>query len=382
MITDPKQLIDRRRILQAAGAAALGATTPAALLAQGKGDLLIGQSAVLSGPLGKTIQAFNEGIALAFADANTAGGINGQLLKLVSLDDELKPDKATANYKALAEQHHVKAFLGCVGSGTTAAAAAVLKSTGLPSFGGYAVGDGARAKVKGQAYFVRASYGREAEVLVQHLLTLGIDKIAVAYLANPGGEEVLRSITSLLEAKQVTLRGAGAVANDGANLGEVGRSLATLGPQAVIMFLNAPLAAGLMDAIIQTGQRPSFYGMSIVAGDAVAALIGSKARGLVVAQSVPYPWSEIEPVAMEYRRLCKARQSNPNYASFEGYLNALLFVGILRRAGDLSASRIHAAIRGTRIRLSGMNIEFSDSELSGSKFVELVQVAEGGRFVR
>jgi hypothetical protein len=36
MITDHQQLIDRRRILQAAGAAALGASAPAALLAQGK----------------------------------------------------------------------------------------------------------------------------------------------------------------------------------------------------------------------------------------------------------------------------------------------------------------------------------------------------------
>jgi branched-chain amino acid transport system substrate-binding protein len=373
----------RRDFFKLTGAAALGVGATGALLAQPKpGDLLIGQSAVLSGPLGKTIVSLNQGIELAFAEANAAGGVNGQALKLVSLDDELKPEKAVANYKVLAEQQRVKAFIGCVGSGTTAAAAGVLKDSGLPSFGGYAVGDGARAKVKGQAYFLRASYGREAEVLIQHLLTLGIDKIAVAHLANPGGEEVVRSITALLQAKQVKLAGAGAVANDGTNVGEIGRALSAQGPQAIIMFLNAPLAAGLMDAVLQTGHRPSFYGMSIVAGDAVAALIGSKARGLVVAQSVPFPWSEIEPVAIQYRRLCTAKQVTPNYAGFEGYLNALLFAGILRRSGDLAPSRIHAAIRSTRMRLSGMNIDFGESELSGSKFVELVQVAEGGRFVR
>jgi len=371
----------RQLLLGALGGAALASAPD--LRAQGRGDVLLGQTAVLSGPLGKTIQALNQGMQLALDQANAAGGVRGQSLKLISLDDELKPEKAVANYKALAHDHRVSAFLGCVGSGTTAAAADTLRDTGLPSFGGYAVGDGARARSKGSAYFVRATYGREAEVLVHHLLTLGIDKIAVAHLANPGGDEVLHSITALLESRQHKLRGAGAVANDGANVGQVGRTLAGLAPQAVIMFLNAPLAAGLMDALVQAGHRPGFYGMSIVAGDAVAAILGpEKARGLVVAQAVPYPWSEVEPTAQDYRRLCAAKQVQPNYTSFEGYLNATILVGALRRSPDLSPSHLHAAIRGTRTRLSGMNVDFGDGELSGSKFVELVQVAEGGRFVR
>jgi ABC-type branched-subunit amino acid transport system substrate-binding protein len=372
--------IHRRRLLQAAiGTLALG--PQASVRAQSRGELLLGQSAVLSGPLGKAITALNQGMQLAFDQANAAGGINGQALKLVSLDDELKPEKAVANYKTLIGQR-VSAFIGCVGSGTTAAAAGVLRESGLPSFGGYAVGDGAREKARGAAYFVRATYGREAEVLVQHLLTLGIDRIAVAHLANPGGDEVLHAVTRLLEAKQVKLRGAGAVANDGANAGEVARNLAALDAQAIIMFLSAPLAAAVMDAVLQTGHRPNFYGMSIVAGDGVAGIIGAKARGLVVAQAVPYPWSEVDPTAQDYRRLCTAKQASPNYIGFEGYLNAMLFIGILRRSGDLSAQRIHAAIRATRLRLAGMNIDFGDNDLSGSRFVELVQVTEGGHFVR
>lgn len=373
--------IQRRRLLQAGvGAAILGAGSPA-IQAQGKGELLLGQSAVLSGPLGKAIQAFNQGLQTGLDQVNAAGGVNGLTLKLVSIDDELKPDKAVANYKTLIGQK-VTAFLGCVGSGTTAASAAVLRESGLPAFGGYAVGDGAREKCKGSAYFVRAGYGREAEVLVQHLLTLGVDRIAVAHLANPGGEEVLQAITRLLAAKNLKLRGSGGVANDASNAGEVGRTLAALDPQVVLMFLSAPLAAGVMDAVLQTGHRPSFYGMSIVTGDAVAAIIGAKARGLVVAQAISYPWSEVDLTAQDYRRLCNARQVTPNYYGFEGYVNATLFAAILRKSGDLSPSRIHAAIRATRTRIAGMNVDFTDGDLAGSKFVELVQVTEGGRFVR
>jgi hypothetical protein len=35
---------------------------------------------------------------LAPDQANAAGGVQGQALRLISLDDELKPDKAVADY--------------------------------------------------------------------------------------------------------------------------------------------------------------------------------------------------------------------------------------------------------------------------------------------
>lgn len=375
--------MNRREWIQA-GVGGLTAATSLAVIGQpARGELVLGQSAVLSGPLGKQIGALNQGMGLAMAQANETGGVNGASLRLVSLDDQLKPERAVANYKALLGEHHVTAFLGCVGSATTAAAATLLRESGVPSFGGYGVSDGARQKAKGAAYFVRAGYSREADVLIQHLLTLGIDRIALAHLANPGGDEVRQFVVDTLAARGVKLRGAAAVSNDGQNAAEAGRTLAEQDPQAVILFLGAPLAAGVMEAMWQAGKRPTFYGMSIVAGDGVSALLGSKARGLIVAQAVPYPWSEVELTAAEYRRLCEKKQIAPNYFGFEGYLNASLFISILRRAGtDLTRSRLHAAIRSTRTRLSGMNVEFSDDSPTGSKFVELVQVAEGGRFIR
>ncbi len=43
--------------------------------------------------------------------------------------------------------------------------------------------------------------------------------------------------------------------------------------------------------------------MSSVQGDRVAQALGSRlSNGLVVAQGVPYPWSEPEPMARNYRK--------------------------------------------------------------------------------
>ena len=51
---------------------------------------------------------------------------------------------------------------------------------------------------------------------------------------------------------------------------------------------------------------PMYYGMSIVAGDVTAKVVGEKARGLAISQVVPYPWADLDPVARDFRRLSES----------------------------------------------------------------------------
>jgi branched-chain amino acid transport system substrate-binding protein len=171
----------RRDLLALAGPALL---THAPLRAAENGvtdnEVVLGHTGILSGPLGEVIKVMLLGATAVFDEVNQRGGVAGRRIKLVSLDDELKPDKAVANYDRLLSEHKAFAFFGCVGSGTTAAAATLLKDSGAPLVGGYAVADSARDKVQGAAYFVRATTGREAQVLLKHLTTLGLTRIGVA----------------------------------------------------------------------------------------------------------------------------------------------------------------------------------------------------------
>lgn len=175
----------QRRSLLAAGLA-LGASTRAFANTAGVGtkEIVIGQSAILSGPLGIPVLAFNAGANLHLSAINAAGGVNGRSLRLVSLDDGLNPATAVANYKRLLSQAGAFALFGAVGSATTTAAAPVLEESGAPLIGNFALSDSARQSVRGGAYFVRATYRREAEVLVEHLATIGLSRIGIAVLAN------------------------------------------------------------------------------------------------------------------------------------------------------------------------------------------------------
>ena len=91
----------------------------------------------------------------------------------------------------------------------------------------------------------------------------------------------------------------------------------------------------------------------------------------------------MDTLTKEYRRLAEAAKVPVGYYTFEGYLNALVMLDALRRIGrDLSRPRLHAALRATRLRLAGMEVDFSSGRHTGSRFVELVQVTHEGRFVR
>jgi len=367
-----------------AGAAGWAGRARAAETGSGGAEILLGQTGILSGPLGAPIKAMLAGANLAFTQANAQGGIAGRRVRLLSVDDELKPDKAVANYKALLAEQRVLAFFGCVGSGTTAAAAPLLQESGAPMVGGYAVADSARRKVLGSAYFVRAGSGREAQALVQHLTTLGITRIATAQLDNPGGQEVVALIEAALAEHKLKLELNVPVKGDGSNATEAGQTLARQAPQAIIMYLAGTLPARVMKGHWAAGGTSSFYGMSIVPGEEVARVLGAELRGLVVSQVVPYPWGQVDPAAGSFRKLAEAASVPVGYVAFEGYLNALVMLEALRRCGnDLTRARLHAALRSIKQRFAGMDVDFGDrSALAGSRFVDMVHVNGSGQFIR
>jgi hypothetical protein len=143
------------------------------------------------------------------------------------------------------------------------------------------------------------------------------------------------------------------------------------------------LPGELMKASWALGWQPSFYGMSIVSGEVVFKVAGPRTRGLAISQVVPYPWSQADPLVLQYRQLAEAAKVPVGYYSFEGYLNGRVLLEALNRCGrELSRARMHAAMRGLKMRLAGMSLDFTGGDATGSRYVELVQVSHEGRFVR
>jgi branched-chain amino acid transport system substrate-binding protein len=375
----------KRREFVLAAAGTLGAPAFAARTEPGvnASEIVLGQTAVLSGPLSPGAIAGQGGVRLALEEANAKGGVNGRKLRLVSLDDGFDPARAAANIQALLQEHQAFACVQTVGAASTLAAMPLLREQNVPLIAPIAVVDSAREKTEGVAYYTRASQARESDALVGHFGILGLKKVAMAHLATPGGQEVLGQVKAAAQKHGLQMVGSVAVAPDGSNAVEGGKSLADMNAQAVIMFLSGAPAAALMKAVWDKGVAPGFYGMSILAGDVTARLLGEQSRGLAVSQVTPYPWDAANADANVYRKLCEKPQVPVGYHSYEGYIAGRVAVEALRQAGrELSRERLHAVLRKLKMRVGGMDIDFSTGRSTGSQFVELVRVRQDGKYVR
>jgi branched-chain amino acid transport system substrate-binding protein len=303
------------------------------------------------------------------------------------LDDGLQPEKTLKNTRMLLEDPQLAALFGYTSSQSVAAITPLLRESGVPLVAPISVTDSMRAQTAQSAYYVRAGYGQEVRQLYKQITTLGIQRIAVAYMVSGdrtagAGEEAKAALERELAATGRVLVAAVPLQRDGSNLGEAAASLSAVKPQAVILVAPGTLPAHFIAEVDKSGLATQYYSASIIAAEATARLLGPRMRSIVVAQVVPYPWGTKEPAVVEFRKLAEAANAPVSYALMEGFVSGSVLVEALKRTPrDLAPARLHAAIRSVRGRIAGMDMDFSISN-TGSRFVELVQATGEGRFVR
>jgi branched-chain amino acid transport system substrate-binding protein len=117
-------------------ALALTACTPkgeAGSEAQGNGkEILVGEYGSLSGSEGTFGTSTHNGIMMAIDEVNTAGGINGRKIKVITEDDQSKQEEAANAVTKLISQDNVVALLGEVASSSSIAAAPIAQANKVP----------------------------------------------------------------------------------------------------------------------------------------------------------------------------------------------------------------------------------------------------------
>ncbi|MGC1258909.1 MAG: ABC transporter substrate-binding protein, partial [Candidatus Acidiferrales bacterium] len=106
-------------------------------------------------------------------------------------------------------------------------------------------------------------------------------------------------------------------------------------PEAVILVgPYAPVAAILKQAHAD-GWHPLFLTVSFVGTEALVRIAGSDAEGMVITQVVPpYEQSELPTVKLYLNALNKYMGgTEPNFVSLEGFVDAMVIVEGLKRAG-------------------------------------------------
>ena len=156
--------------------------------------------------------------------------------------------------------------------------------------------------------------------------------------------------------------------------------------QAVVMISAYKSCAAFIKAMRAAGYSPQFINVSFVGSKALAKEAGAAGRGVGISQVMPFPWNLSAPIVKEYQQLLEAATGKQDYSftSLEGFIAAKVLVEGLRRTGpDLTRERFIAAMEKMKdVDLGGYTVNFSPTDHSGSKFVEMTVIGKDERFMR
>ena len=380
-------MLKRRQALQrlAAGAAGTAATLAFPALSQGDRSIVLGQSAALSGPAAQLGIQMNSGARIYFDRLNAEGGINGRTVKLRALDDGYEPDRCRANTDTLIKQEGAFALFGYVGTPTSLAALPLVNAAGVPFFGAFTGAEALREPFSRWVFHVRASYYDETELIVRHLTSLGLKRIAVFRQNDSYGQAGLDGVLRACKSRNLTPTAVGLVERNSVDVAAAVKAIVTEPPDAVVQISAYKSCAAFVRSARKAGYGGSFHNVSFVGTQALADELGKEANGVVVSQVMPYPFSTGTAISREYLDAVRKAGggATPNYSSMEGYVCAKVFSEGLRRSGGTSRDALVAALDNLqRYDAGGFTVGFGPRNHRGSSFVELSMLSGDGRVKR
>jgi ABC-type branched-subunit amino acid transport system substrate-binding protein len=343
-------------------------------------EIRIGMANALSGSAKGLGSAVKKGSEVYFNKVNAAGGVDRRKILLLSEDDGYEPTRAAAATRKLIEQDHVFALFGFVGTPTSQAAESISSKAGVPFFGAFTGAEFLRSPVKQLVFNVRASYVSEAELQVEHLVKdLGVKRIGIFIQADAYGLAGKDAVIKALKKRNMELAGEGRYQR---NTEEIDAGIAMLkseNPEAVIMVCAYKACAALVKRAKESGLRPTFLSLSFIGTEDFIKAAGLNGEGVYITQVMPSPDDVSIPLVRQYQADMRgAGIRHFDYASLEGYIDAVVFVAAVKAAGpNLTRESLVAALNRMKTNIDGLEISFGETDHQGLKQVQLTKVQNG-----
>jgi branched-chain amino acid transport system substrate-binding protein len=348
----------------------------------GMAQILIGQTAGFTGPVAAGVNETTQGAKLHFDAINAKGGINGQKIELVSLDDKFDPKLAAENAQKLIDQNVVALFLNR-GTPHTEAIMPLLDKHGVPLVGPSTGAVILHQPVKKHIFNVRATYQREAEKAIQHLATIGITRIALLQTDDSFGEDSVQGALRGLEKAGLKPLFQEKLDRAKPDIERMTARVVKDQPQAVIIIASANNVVASITAMRAAGSTAQVVTLSNNASGGFIKQLGEHARGVIVTQV--FPQSISYGLVKEAQDLARAKGlSEASPAMLEGFAAAKVLVEGLRRAGPQpTRERLQTALENlSKFDIGGLEVNFSKQDHSGLDFADLSIISSDGRFRR
>ena len=344
--------------------------------------ITIGCTGALTGPLGVFGKDLQIGMQAAMTRINAKGGIHGRQLQLTLQDDGYVPARSAENISKMMADNSVFALLSCIGTSNNAAIMPLIENGDIPYIAPLTGASSLRKPGMRNVFHVRASYTDETQRLVSKLVGMDIKQLAIVYLDNGFGKEVLGDAQKALAANNMKLIAQVALAADGKNLSDVVAQVVAAKPTAVLLGTAGSASTALIAALRKASPLMPITGLSVTLTSEGRKQLGDAAQGLALTSVFPNSNSGKYLVVRDYQAAMKAAgQTEFTGGALEAYINTMVLAEGLERAGrDVSRAKLRNALAGLRnFDLGGFNIDFQSAPYVGSKLVELSVLGAGGR---
>lgn len=350
-------------------------------------EILIGSCSALEGPSRALGVETTTGAKAYFSAINDEGGVNGRKLKLIAYDDSYDPAKTEACFDHLMSDR-VFALGFFVGTPTAVKYLPMAESNKIPLVGLFTGAQTLYSPLRHWIVNVRASYYDETREQIAGVWEkLGYRKIGVIYPEDAFGNTVLAGVTEALKTHGADPVKTASYERQTANVGGAIDTVRGASPQAVVLVGPPNTVAPILKQSHEKGWKPLFLTVSFVGTDELITQAGADAEGMVITQVVPpYYLTDLKTVALYRRTLTKhAPSARPNFVSLEGFVDAMVLVEGLKRAGkELTREGLIHGIESIHELDMGLGpqLKLNYSARSHKGFNEVIPtVVRGGRAV-
>jgi branched-chain amino acid transport system substrate-binding protein len=317
-------------VLGAASVAA-GQTTPGVT----DKEVVIGSCSALEGPSHTLGVQTVTGAKTYFSLVNEEGGVHGRKLRLVAYDDSYDPAKTQICFDRLMKEN-VFALGFFVGTPTAVKYVPMAEASKIPVVGLFTGAQTLYTPLRHWVVNVRASYYDETCEQIDGLWNaMAYRKIGVIHPDDAFGTAVLEGVKEALKTHGAEPAGVASYQRQTTNVGGAIDIVRAADPQAVVVVGPPNTVAPILKQAHAAGWKPLFLTVSFVGTDELILEAGADADGMIITQVVPpYYLTDLKTVALYRRALTQySPTERPNFVSLEGFVDAMVMVEGLKRAG-------------------------------------------------
>ncbi len=372
----------RRQLIVAGAAAALGLPH---LRAAPASSWLVGQSAPQAGVSGAVSTETTSGAHLYFDQLNRKGGVHGRPIQLMSLDDAQDPKRTAANTQQFIAQGAVA--LALYRSTPSIAAALPLAAKAGVAFVGAQTGPTILYEpAQSEVFNTRARYKDEVVRAVNFFASLGFTRVGALVAGDAFGQDVMSGLLPAITAAKAELVAQPTIDNRSSDVSQQLGVLRRANPQVVLLICNAKAAAEFIKDAKKADMRATFVTLSNTSSASFVNDLGAAARGVVVTQVVPTPYSSRVRVVSDFRQAVAPQGAQApmlSHAALQGFITAKFIHEVIRRAGpDADRERLRQnSVANGNFDLGDFSLNFTPQSRQGSRLAELTVIGGDGRFM-